>query len=87
VFAPQPAGELGDLNCCLLAVNWGYSTIGRGFVVLANQQVETTLRYARLYDSAIATDYGRAMADGKVRSGLAQSKKSRAINDRSAFWG
>lgn len=30
--------------------------------ILGHQRVETTLRYARLYDSTVARDYGRAMA-------------------------
>jgi site-specific recombinase XerD len=31
--------------------------------ILGHQRVETTLRYARLYDCTIARDYGRAMAE------------------------
>lgn len=30
--------------------------------ILGHQQVETTLKYARLYDNTVARDYGRAMA-------------------------
>jgi integrase len=34
--------------------------------ILGHQRVETTLRYARLYESTVAGDYGRAMAGIKV---------------------
>lgn len=49
-------------SCATLLLNAGTPilTVQR---ILGHQRVETTLRYARLYDSTIAADYGRAMAE------------------------
>ncbi|NJN99940.1 MAG: phage integrase family protein, partial [Anaerolineales bacterium] len=48
--------------CATLLLNAGTPilTVQR---ILGHQRVETTLRYARLYDSTIARHYGRAMAE------------------------
>ncbi|NJO00200.1 MAG: phage integrase family protein [Anaerolineales bacterium] len=49
-------------SCATLLLNAGTPilTVQR---ILGHQRVETTLRYARLYDNTIAGDYGRAMAE------------------------
>lgn len=49
--------------------------------ILGHQRVETTLRYARLYDSTIAADYGRAMV--KVESNQFQPLPPRSSDHHS----
>lgn len=53
-------------SCATLLLNAGTPilTVQR---ILGHQRVETTLRYARLYDSTIAADYGQAMVEVEGR--------------------
>ena len=54
-------------SCATLLLNAGLPvlTLQR---LLGHQRVETTLRYARLYDETVARDYGRAMVGIEDRS-------------------
>lgn len=53
-------------SCATLLLNAG-TPILMVQRLLGHQRVETTLRYARLYEDTIAADYGRAMAEVETR--------------------
>jgi site-specific recombinase XerD len=55
------AQAIGDGPCATLLLNARASVLTVQ-ALLGHKHVDTTLRYARLYDSTVATDYERAMS-------------------------
>jgi site-specific recombinase XerD len=53
-------------SCATLLLNAGASVLTVQ-ALLGHKHVDTTLRYARVYDSTVAADYGRAM--GRIEEG------------------
>jgi hypothetical protein len=48
--------------------------------ILGHKHIDTTMRYARLYDSTVATDYYGAMSEIEARMELAENGSGQAVS-------